>query len=106
MAPGTTVNVVLVTDSAGLVTLAVRDLPLPAKLTLRLLKVATPVPEAVIRGVVPLSVPPPFRLMFTETEPTPLPNWSVTFTVTAGVKVAPAATDAGGPCKNEMELAA
>ena len=97
-APGFTVNGSLVTDNAGLV-VAVRDL-LPTRLTLRLLKVATPVPETVFWGVVPLRVPLPLRAMLTDCPPTPLPNWSVTVTLT--VNVAPAVTGEDGCCEKEM----
>jgi len=55
-----TVKVPLVVERVGLVVLAVRDLPVPAWLTLRLANVAVPV-ASVFCDVVPLRVPPPFK---------------------------------------------
>jgi hypothetical protein len=70
---GFTVKVgLLVTVNDGVTTVAVRDFPLPARVALRSLKVATP-DESVVRGVVPLSVPPPFSVIFTDSPTLGLP---------------------------------
>src|SRR5436309_2469956 len=89
---GAMVNALLATGVAGPLE-AVKVFE-PARLTLRLLKVATPL-ASVVCGFDPLSVPPPFNPSVTGTPGTLLVKLSATWTVTAGEIATPAVASLG-----------
>src|SRR2546425_10289 len=92
-AAGAMVNGLLATGVAG--PLEAVNVFEPARLTLRLLKVATPA-ESVVLVLVPLRVPVPLlKVITTDTPGTLLVKLSATWTVTAGEIVTPAVASVG-----------